>query len=88
MVKRHFKIWALSLGLILLASGLSLVQEETEQARLEGKVMDVEKKPLSEAEIQLKNVASGQMIAVKSNKKGDFFVRTLFPGKYLLTVSK
>jgi tetratricopeptide (TPR) repeat protein len=88
-MKKSLRIWALGFGLILLVSGLSIgQQEEEEQARLEGKIMDVEKKPLAEAEIQFKNMATGQVMTVKSNKKGDFFVRTLFPGKYLLTASK
>ena len=89
MVKKNFKIWALGFGLILLVSGLSIGQEEEqEQARLEGKVMDVEKKPLPEVEIQCKNLGTSQVIAAKSNKKGDFVVRTFFPGKYLLTAAK
>jgi len=89
MSKPSYKVWALGLGLIILASGLSLAQqEETEQARLEGKILDVENKPLAEAGVELKSLGTGQALTVKSNKKGDFFIRTLFPGKYLLTATK
>ena len=89
MSKPSYKVWALGLGLIILASGLSLAQqEETEQARLEGKILDVENKPLAEAGVELKSLGTGQVLTVKSNKKGDFFIRTLFPGKYLLTATK
>jgi tetratricopeptide (TPR) repeat protein len=89
MVKQHYKIWALGLGLVLLLSGLCLAQEEEEQqARLEGKITDVEKKPLADVEVQVKNQGTGQLLTVKSNKKGEFSIRTLFPGKYLLTAAK
>ena len=89
MARKNLKILPLVLGLILFIPGLSIGQEEEqEQARLEGKVMDVEKKPLPEVEIQCKNLGTSQVIAAKSNKKGDFVVRTFFPGKYLLTAAK
>ena len=89
MARKNLKIWALVFGLILLVPGLSIGQEEEqEQARLEGKVMDVEKKPLPEVEIQCKNLGTSQVITAKSNKKGDFIVRTFFPGKYILTAAK
>jgi tetratricopeptide (TPR) repeat protein len=91
MVKQHYRICALGLGLslILLLSGLCLAQEEEEQqARLEGKITDVEKKPLADVEVQFKNQGTGQLMTLKSNKKGEFSIRTLFPGKYLLTAAK
>jgi tetratricopeptide (TPR) repeat protein len=89
MARQHFKIWALGFGLILLLSGLSLAQvEEEQQAKLEGKIMDMDKKPLAEVEVQFKNQGTGQSTTVKSNKKGEFLFRTLFPGKYLLTTAK
>ncbi|OGD20044.1 MAG: hypothetical protein A2Y69_05205 [Candidatus Aminicenantes bacterium RBG_13_59_9] len=89
MKKQSIKIGALGLGLFLLVSGLGIgQQEEEQQARLEGKIMDVEQKPLADVEVQFKNLGTGQLMTVKSNKKGDFFIRTLFPGKYLLTAAK
>jgi len=89
MVKDNLKIWALGLGLIFLVSGLGIGQEvEEEQARLEGKIMDLVKKPLAEVEVRFKNLGTGQSTTVKSNKKGDFFFQTFFPGKYLLTTVK
>jgi tetratricopeptide (TPR) repeat protein len=73
----------------MMVSGLSLgKQEEEERVQLDGKIMDVEKKPLSDAEIQLKNQSTNQISTAKSNKKGEFALRTLFPGKYVVTVTK
>jgi len=89
MLKSIFKIVVLGLGIILLFSGFGLgKQEEEEQVRLEGKIIDTEKNPLAGAEIQLKNLGTNQVVTVKSNKKGDFTFRTFFPGKYLLTAAR
>jgi len=89
MAKSLFKISALGLGIILLCSGICAAkQQEDEQARLEGKIMDTENKPLAEAEIQLKNLGTNQIVTVKSNKKGEFGFRAILAGKFLLTATK
>jgi tetratricopeptide (TPR) repeat protein len=63
-------------------------ETEEENARLEGRVLDLEKKPILQAEIQLKLQATGQAFSSKTNKKGEFSFRRLPPGKYALTVVK
>jgi len=89
MIKRALMIGALSLGLIFFVSRIGFGQEEeTQPARLEGKIMDADQKPLADAEIQYKNLDSGQTASVKSNKKGNFFIRVFFPGKYSITATK
>jgi len=89
MAKSIGKFSILSLSFILLFSGFSLGrQQEEEQAWLDGKIMDAEKKPLAEAEIQLKNQGTNLVMTAKSNKKGQFAFRALFAGKYVVTASK
>lgn len=89
MYKNIFKIAALGLGIALLFSGISFgKQEEEDQLRLEGIILDTEKKPLAGAEIQLKNLGTNQVVTVKSSKRGEFAFRTFFSGKYLLTAMK
>ena len=57
-------------------------------AQLAGKVLDLEKKPIAQVEIQLKHQGTGQALSIKTNKKGEFTFRRLFPGKYSLTSAK
>ncbi len=63
-------------------------QEEQETARLEGKVLDVDKKPIENAEVLIKNLAMGGTTSIKTSKKGEFIFRRLFPGKYEVTIQK
>lgn len=75
--------------LILTAAGFVWAQEEEEQtARLEGKVLDIDKKPVENAEVSVKNLAMGGSSSSKTNKKGEFIFRRLFPGKYEVTIQK
>jgi tetratricopeptide (TPR) repeat protein len=86
--KTNLFIIVLSL-LVILAPGVIRAQEEEEEnATLGGKVVDVEKKPIESAEINLKHVTMGGTSSAKSNKKGEFSFRRLFPGKYEMTVQK
>ena len=63
-------------------------EEEVEMSRLTGKILDLEKKPIAQAEIRIKNLGSGQMLSEKTSKKGEFAFPTLMPGKYSVTVAK
>ena len=61
---------------------------EQPKAKLEGTVLNIDKKPIPKAEIQLKHEDSGQMFYSKSNKKGGFSSSLIPPGNYTLTVKK
>jgi tetratricopeptide (TPR) repeat protein len=63
-------------------------QEQEETSRLEGKVLDVDKKPVENAEVLIKNSGTGGTTSAKTNKKGEFSFRRLFPGKYDVTIQK
>jgi tetratricopeptide (TPR) repeat protein len=89
MAKNIPKISVVCLFCFLVFSGICFgLPQEEEQARLEGKILDTENKPLAEVDIQLKNLGTNKLFAVKSNKKGEFAFRMLFPGKYVLTAIK
>ncbi len=91
---RNYRTVKLLLAVIAVLAFLSpqvvrAQQEEQDQtARLEGKVLDLEKKPIEGAEILLKNVSMGGTNSAKTNKKGEFAFRRLFPGKYDVTIQK
>ena len=61
---------------------------EQPKAELEGTVLNIYKKPIPKAEIQLKHEESGQMFYSKSNKKGVFSSSLIPSGNYTLTVKK
>lgn len=88
MNKVAAKVLAIGFLVVLVFPALGLAQEENEMAQLTGKVLDLEKKPIAQAEIRIKNLGSGQMLSGKTGKKGEFAFRTLMPGKYSLTVAK
>ena len=89
MTKVAAKILVISFLAVLFFPALGLGQEEGEEmAQLAGKVLDLEKKPIAQVEIQLKHQGTGQALSIKTNKKGEFTFRRLFPGKYSLTSSK
>jgi tetratricopeptide (TPR) repeat protein len=79
------RILVLSFLAVLCFPALGLGQEEDEMAQLAGRVLDMEKKPIAQVEIQLKHLGTGQTLSTKTNKKGEFTFRKLFPGKYSLT---
>jgi len=75
--------------MVILVPGIILAQEEEEEnARLDGKVIDVEKKPIESAQINLKHASMGGSSSAVTNKKGEFSFRRLFSGKYDMTVQK
>jgi tetratricopeptide (TPR) repeat protein len=89
MSKVAAKILVISFLAVLFFQALGLGQEEGEEmAQLAGKVLDLEKKPIAQVEIQLKHQGTGQALSTKTNKKGEFTFRRLFPGKYSLTSVK
>jgi tetratricopeptide (TPR) repeat protein len=89
MTKVAAKILVISFLAVLFFPALGLCQEEGEEmAQLAGKVLDLEKKPIAQVEIQLKHQGTGQALSIKTNKKGEFTFRRLFPGKYSLTSVK
>ena len=89
MTKVAAKILVISFMAVLFFPVLGLGQEEGEEmAQLAGKVLDLEKKPIAQVEIQLKHQGTGQALSIKTNKKGEFTFRRLFPGKYSLTSAK
>lgn len=83
------RILAFSFLAVLFFPALGLGQEEgDEMAQLAGRVLDFEKKPIAQVEIQLKHQGTGQALSIKTNKKGEFTFRRLFSGKYSLTSVK
>jgi tetratricopeptide (TPR) repeat protein len=89
MSKVAAKILVISFLAVLFFPALGLGQEEgDEMAQLSGKVLDLEKKPIAQAGIQIKNLGTGQMLSEKTSKKGEFTFRRLMPGKYSVTVTK
>jgi len=81
--------------LLVLVAGISFLPklnftQETEQemAKAEGKVFDIDKKPIPKAEVQLRHQDRGQIFSSKTNKNGEFFFNYLPPGKYALRVEK
>jgi len=87
--KKDKRFWILSVFCVFILAGLIWSQEEEEnQARFGGKVLDQEKKSIDQAQVQLNLQGANKVYTEKSNKKGDFSFRMLFPGKYVLTVTK
>ncbi|MFQ6031789.1 MAG: carboxypeptidase regulatory-like domain-containing protein [Candidatus Zixiibacteriota bacterium] len=87
--KKIERTWIVGFLCGFILSGLIFSQPlEEEHARLDGKILDIRKKPLAQAEIQLNHQATNRIFHSKSNKKGKFTFRMLLPGKYVLTVTK
>jgi len=87
---RKAKMHALILALLIFIAPrvVPSQEEEEENARLSGKIVNVEKKPIENAAINLKNTAMGTVVSTKSNKKGEFSFPRLSAGKYEVTVQK
>jgi len=82
-------IWALRFFCVFIFSALILGQQmEEEKARIDGKILDMEKKPVAQAEVQLNHRETNRIYTSKSNKKGEFAFRMLFAGKYVMTITK
>jgi len=89
MSKTIIGIWALIFFYGFIFSNLALGQQmEDETAQLDGKILDMNKMPLAQAEIELNHQATNRIFHSKSNKKGEFAFRMLLAGKYVLTVTK
>ncbi len=58
------------------------------KAKLEGKVLNINKEAIPQAEVKLKHEDSGQMFNFKSNEEGEFSSSSLPAGNYNLTVEK
>jgi tetratricopeptide (TPR) repeat protein len=87
--KKIERIWIVGFLCAFILSGLIFSQPlEEEHAQLDGKILDMKKMPLAQAEIQLNHQATNRIFHSKSNKKGEFAFRMLFAGKYVLTVTK
>jgi len=74
--------------IVLIPRAISAQINERAQVRLEGKVLDIDQQAIFEAEIQLKHKETGQMFQAKSDGKGNFSVRFLTPGNYIISVQK
>lgn len=75
--------------LIFPASGLGQEEGlEDETAQFTGRVLDLEKSPIAQAGLQLKNLATGKALSGSTNKKGEFAFRLLTPGRYSVMVAK
>ncbi len=86
MFKIAVRILLVSFLAVLCLPALGVGQQtEEDMAQFSGRVTDMEKKPLAQVEIQLKHLGTGQTLSTKTNKKGEFTFRKLFPGKYALT---
>ena len=71
------------------ALGLGQQEElEEETAQFTGRVLDLEKNPIAQAGLQLKNLGTGKTLSGSTSKKGEFAFRLLAPGKFSLTVAK
>lgn len=82
-------IWTLSFFCVFIFSALILGQHmEEEKARIDGKILDMEKKPVAQAEVQLNHRETNRIYTSKSNKKGEFAFRMLLAGKYVMTITK
>jgi len=87
--KKIERIWIVGFICAFILSGLIFSQPlEEEHARLDGKILDMMKMPLAQAEIQLNHQATNRIFHSRSNKKGEFAFRMLLAGKYVLTVTK
>jgi len=84
--KRH----ALLLALLVFIAPRAVPSQEAEEenARLSGKIVNVERTPIENASITLKNAARGTVVSTKSDKKGGFSFPRLSAGKYEVTVQK
>ena len=89
MSRAAARILAIGFLAVLLFPAVGIGQEEEdEMAQLTGKVLDLEKKPIAQAAIRIKNLRTGQTLSENAGKKGEFAFRRLGPGKYSVTVAK
>jgi tetratricopeptide (TPR) repeat protein len=74
--------------LIIMFGAISAPLGGQSKPKLEGTVLNINKEPIPQAEVQLKHEDSGQMFYFKSNKKGKFSSTSLQAGNYNITVEK
>jgi len=82
MEKKILPLRWLLLGLLLLPS-VALAQDT---ATLTGTVRDMSGAVLPNADVSIKNTATGTVRAVKSNSAGEYVAAALAPGQYNITV--
>jgi Tfp pilus assembly protein PilF len=58
------------------------------EARIEGKVVDEEKKPIQDVQVQAVMEGQTQVFTAKTNKNGDFQIRNIAAGKWKVDFSK
>ncbi len=68
--------------------GAEDLQAQQQKAKLEGTVINENKEPISNVEIQLNHEGSDETFHSMSNEKGVFSSPPLSPGKYILTIEK
>src|ERR1700735_3188766 len=83
MEKKVLRLRRLLLGL-LLVPGVALAQDT---ATLTGTVRDISGAVLPNADVSIKNTATGSARAVKSNSAGEYVAAALAPGQYNITVT-
>lgn len=77
------------IGIILIIpQAYSGLQKEQEKARLQGTVLNIDKEPIPEANIQLRHTDTSQMYYSKSDEKGGFSTSALPSGSYTIKVEK
>lgn len=81
---KNFLLFILIAGMFFLTK-LIFPQE---MAKAEGKVFDLDNKPIPKAEVQIRHQDSGQIFSSKTDKNGIFFFDYLPAGKYTLKVEK
>jgi len=85
---KNLLLFGLIAGIVVLPRANFSQGIEQEAAKAEGKVLDIDKKPIPEAAIELRNKESGQISNSKTNKNGEFYFAFLLPGKYIVKVEK
>ena len=83
MEKKVLRLRWLLLGL-LLVPGVAWAQDT---ATLTGTVRDISGAVVPNADVSIKNTATGIVRAVKSNSAGEYVAAALAPGQYNITVS-
>jgi len=73
--------------MVLMLQGTNLAQEiERSKAKLKGRVLNIDKVPIPNAKIELKQDDVGQVFHYTSNAKGEFCSDIVSPGKYKLKI--
>src|ERR1700758_4162792 len=74
------------LASVLLVSSLALCQEF--RATLTGHITDATGAPVANADITIRNTATGEVTTTKSGEEGNYQVSFLTPGDYVVEVGK